>query len=143
MSDLRKAAQQALEALERYQVKRQDFDRFADEITALRAALAQPESTRSQQMRDAGYTRRPRQLPGEDEQEPVAWKILEGTGVSYLSSEPPPHPSVVASCRPLYPTPPQRKPLAGEELERMYEDYVTHGDIVRAVEKAHGIGVEE
>jgi chromosome segregation ATPase len=32
-----------LEALERYQVKRQDFDRFADEITALRAALAQQE----------------------------------------------------------------------------------------------------
>ena len=31
----------ALEALERYQVKRQDFDRFADEITALREALAQ------------------------------------------------------------------------------------------------------
>ena len=35
--------QQALEALERYQVKRQDFDRFADEITALRKALEQPE----------------------------------------------------------------------------------------------------
>jgi len=31
----------ALEALERYQVKRQDFDRFADEITALREALAE------------------------------------------------------------------------------------------------------
>jgi len=39
---LREAAQQALEALERYQVKRQDFDRFADEVTALRVALAQP-----------------------------------------------------------------------------------------------------
>lgn len=39
--NLREAAQQALEALERYQVKRQDFDRFADEVTALRAALAQ------------------------------------------------------------------------------------------------------
>lgn len=38
MSDLRKAAQMALEVLERYQVKRQDFDRFADEIAALRAA---------------------------------------------------------------------------------------------------------
>lgn len=38
---LRQAAQQALEALERYQVKRQDFDRFADEITALRTALEQ------------------------------------------------------------------------------------------------------
>jgi hypothetical protein len=33
---------QALEALERYQVKRQDFDRFADEITALRQAISQP-----------------------------------------------------------------------------------------------------
>ena len=41
MTDLRQAAQQALEALERYQVKRQDFDRFADEITALRTALEQ------------------------------------------------------------------------------------------------------
>jgi hypothetical protein len=35
---------------------------------------------------------------------------------------------------------PQRKPLTDEERERMLEDYATHGDIVRAVEKAHGIG---
>jgi len=41
----RELMQQALEALERYQVKRQDFDRFADEITALRERLAQPERT--------------------------------------------------------------------------------------------------
>ena len=40
---------------------------------------------------------------------------------------------------PLYYAPLQRKPLTGEELERMYEDYVTHGDIVRAIERAHGI----
>jgi hypothetical protein len=39
----REVMQQALEAIERYQVKRQDFDRFADEITALKAALEQPE----------------------------------------------------------------------------------------------------
>jgi hypothetical protein len=45
MTTLRTAAQQALEALERYQVKRQDFDRFADEITNLRAALAEPQSS--------------------------------------------------------------------------------------------------
>jgi hypothetical protein len=32
----------ALGALERYQVKRQDFDRFADEITAIKQALEQP-----------------------------------------------------------------------------------------------------
>ena len=41
---LRQAAQQALEALERYQVKRQDFDRFADDITALRTALEQQQA---------------------------------------------------------------------------------------------------
>ena len=41
---LRQAAQQALEALERYEVKRQDFDRFADDITALKAALEQQQA---------------------------------------------------------------------------------------------------
>lgn len=43
MNTLKQAAQAALDALERYQVKRQDFDRFADEVAALRRALAQPE----------------------------------------------------------------------------------------------------
>lgn len=37
----KEAMKLALEAMERYQVKRQDFDRFADEITALREALAE------------------------------------------------------------------------------------------------------
>ena len=41
--NLRNAAQQALDALERYQVKRQDFDRFADVIIVLRAALDEQE----------------------------------------------------------------------------------------------------
>ena len=41
--NLRDAAQQALDALERYQVKRQDFDRFADVIIVLRAALDEQE----------------------------------------------------------------------------------------------------
>ena len=38
----KEAMKLALEAMERYQVKRQDFDRFADEITALREALEEP-----------------------------------------------------------------------------------------------------
>jgi hypothetical protein len=41
MNDLRTAAKQALEALERYRVRRQHFDLFADEINNLRAALEQ------------------------------------------------------------------------------------------------------
>ena len=38
----RETVQQVLDALKRYQVKRQDFDRFADEVSLLEVALAQP-----------------------------------------------------------------------------------------------------
>lgn len=43
--------QSVLDALERYQVKRQDFDRFSNEISALQAVLLEPES------RIIGYAR--------------------------------------------------------------------------------------
>ena len=39
----------ALEALERYQIKRQDFDTFVDVITAIKEALAQDELCSSQE----------------------------------------------------------------------------------------------
>jgi len=39
----KEAMKLALEALERYQVKRQDFERFADVIAALKEALAKQE----------------------------------------------------------------------------------------------------
>jgi hypothetical protein len=54
MSNLRTAAQQALEALEG---GRDSWRLIGPAIDALRAALEQPE--RAQAMRDAGYTRRP------------------------------------------------------------------------------------
>jgi len=41
----REIMQQALDAMERYQVKSGDFDRFVDEIAALRQELAKPEKT--------------------------------------------------------------------------------------------------
>jgi hypothetical protein len=50
----REVLEMALEALERYQIKRQDFDTFAEAITAIKEALAQPA------------------------QEPVAWGVFEG-----------------------------------------------------------------
>ena len=43
---MKEALKLALEALERYQIKRQDFERFADVITAIKEALAQPEQER-------------------------------------------------------------------------------------------------
>ncbi len=87
-------------------------------------------------------------LKTQPEQEPMAWKILEGTGVSYLSSEPPPHPSVVASCRPLYTAPPQRTPLTCDQVmdivdaerARVVNDEAKLGyRVARAIEAAHGI----
>ena len=54
MTDLKKAAQQALEALE---AGAESWRLIGPAIDALRAALEQP--NRAQKMRDAGYTRRP------------------------------------------------------------------------------------
>ena len=104
MSDLRKAAQEALEALE--YIAKDSFEPFGIplpgeiDITmdALRAALAQPD------------TEMPKTLCG-----PNLEEVLNAAGFF------------------------KRKPLDGEKLEQMLEDYATHGDIVRAVEKAHGI----
>jgi len=66
MTDPKKAAQQALEALEeRYVGALRD-----KAMDALKAALEQP--TRAQKMRDAGYTRRPtiREMADPEQEEP-------------------------------------------------------------------------
>jgi hypothetical protein len=80
MSDLRQAAQQALEAWEhinKYGFVLADYEGPMEQaITALKAALEQP--NRAQKMRDAGYTRRPtlREM-AEPVQEPVAWACFK------------------------------------------------------------------
>ena len=60
-------------------------------FTALRARLAQPEQekTRSQKMRDAGITRRPKGWDkdgDETEQEPVAWRLEFDDGHTEITS---------------------------------------------------------
>lgn len=45
---------------------------------------------------------------------------------------------------PLYTAPPTREPLSEDEIKDIIEDVLPHGtmgDLVRAIEKAHGIGV--
>ena len=107
-------------------------------------ALAQPEPTRSQQMRDAGYTRRPRQLPKEDEQEPVAWLSIDCIGERYLCFS---KPNDNDEVYPLYTAPPQRKPLTEDEIAdaanscRWSETY--HITFARAIERVHGIEDKE
>jgi hypothetical protein len=124
MSDLRTAAQQALEALEYIRsttVWQADKHAANPAITALKAALEQPE------------------------QEPVAWiqsnhLQLAQRGPFSCRVEPTQrHPDFV----PLYTHPPRRKPLSNEELDRLWREPMSadweHREFARAVEAAHGI----
>ncbi len=198
MSDLRKAAEAALEALEIASrngadgLKRYELKELDDTIADLRAALAQPEQDlqlvanllkeyglealeviaalktqpeqtamppdiakvlfdnveslyvaddlpqltkwtpmaeyaaksaavpgRAKALKQAGYTRRPRQLPKEDEQEPVAWNwVLDGKDYGPVYYGKPPDADITKQAeqrsrtvRLLYTFPPQRKPL--------------------------------
>jgi hypothetical protein len=120
--------------------------------------LAPPEPTRSQQMRDAGYTRRPRQLPKEDEPEPVAWGcfrngvllddlVSDEASVDYWCESDEPEMQRLVK-RALYTHPPQRKPLTEEQIEYIapvsftwtWRDMVT---FARLIEGEHGIGDKE
>lgn len=105
---------------------------------------------RAEALKQAGYTRRPRQLPKEDEQEPVAWGIVaSNTGKvcqveldrEYVLGHNPAH--VV----PLYTAPPQRKPLTEADIKGIFDLGLSTWklsestvEFARAIEKAHGIG---
>jgi hypothetical protein len=136
MSDLRKAAQQALEALEyenefHWQHKENKYGSITDAITALRAALAQPIISP--------------EIKG-DKAEPVAYlwqhsetgrtRIIEKDQVWTASNQ-------WKRVGPLYLHPPQRKPLTDEEIEYLAPASFTWREFARAIEKVHGIGGEE
>ena len=199
MSDLRKAAQEALEALE--YIAKDSFEPFGIPLPGeiditmdeLRAALAQPEQTamppdiakvlfdnveslyvaddlpqltkwtpmaeyaaksaavpgRAEALKQAGYTRRPRQLPKEDEQEPVAWLQTE----NFIDPEGLWDERKTFNCEgdgtPLYTAPPQRKPLTDDEIKNIVDLGLQTWKLsestyafARAIEAAHGIGGE-
>ena len=113
---LREAAQMALDALDS-----DNPDIQLRAATALRAALAQPEQepTRSQKLRDAGYTRRPKGWgKDEEEPEPVACADkydLDREGHDFWVSRQ----ANVRTGVPLYTAPPQREwqGLTDEEIK--------------------------
>ena len=88
MTTQTEALKLVLKTLEQYQVKRQDFERFADVITDIKKTLAQPK-----------------------EQEPVAWISQKSGFISHNKPDPSFDPL------PLYTTPPQRKPQFKEFVE--------------------------
>ena len=77
----------------------------------------------------------------EAKDEPVAWYDSVSGWIDYHSFKPTRKPSSPsADWLPLYATPPQRKPLTDEEIERIYNRY--GGEMIncaKAIERAHGI----
>ncbi len=154
MSNLREAAQQALETLENHVMQRTYADgiRISNTTLALRAALTDAYENEAWDAYDAALA--------ESVQEPVAWMIYtEGGTSAYVTDNPN---DLVGAYRALalYTAPPQRKPLRDEEILSVLrlapsepslwphlKDEAVVGDvqkavlaIARAIERAHGIG---
>jgi hypothetical protein len=77
-------------------------------------------------------------------QEPVAWQGVHDQTDLYYRKPP------QADVRPLYTTPPQRKPLTDEEIMQTWEGVIKYApgevrlkDFARAIEAAHGITGEK
>lgn len=121
MSDLRTAAQQALETLQNV-ITAHGYEGGAPlrARDALCAALAEPV------------------------QEPVAWMVYTLDGKSVCVTDNPADFGPEHKALPLYTAPPQRKPLTEEEIRRIYDTHRAsvplYHAIARAIERAHGIG---
>ena len=115
MSDLRKAAQQAMEALEYAQGGNTWIgDQSRKAIESLRAALAQPEP------------------------EPFGYLWPTGRHPEFRFTQ---QKFNGVDGTPVYTSPPQRKPLTEEEIAQIdWKNGETLHDFARAIERAHGIG---
>jgi hypothetical protein len=135
MTTLREAAQQALEALE----DRNDPQgmKALPAMTALRAALAEPvEPVAWLVMDESGYV-----------QHAASWRDAAHEHINDAINE---HDLVCARTWrvvPAYASPPQRKPLTDEEIERLWYPSAVMAEpgkrrvaFGRAIEQAHGIG---
>ena len=157
MTTLREAAKAALWAFQCHVEMTWPTDRSTAAIAALRAALAQQDEPVQEQPEPSGYCTleqlvvMQRTVPSPDKiaiytappkadsaQEPVAWALHTGTrqGIKWNRE--------VEHGTPLYTTPPQRQPLTQEEIDRICASLgfaaISPAEIVRAVERAHGIG---
>ena len=118
MNKQRAALQVALEALEDYQANGAPFFKCDSAVSAIREALAEPE------------------------QEPVAWMLMNDTHCHIMATDWKPEDSDGWKTAPLYAAPPARKPLTDEEIDNLElpPNGCTMRELVRAIERAHGIG---
>ena len=87
-----------------------------------------------------------KQMWRSEKQEPVTWryKIVDVFGRPVWTLKTPKSDTRVLESQPLYTTPPQRKPLTDEEINRIAKNYAlsnptTPLHFARAIEAAHGI----
>ena len=84
------------------------------------------------------------ELLAQPEQEPVAWKVIDKTNGNYMFSriKPTERSYKYDVVIPLYTPPPKRTSLSEEAVgELLMGGFSTHMmDLVRMIEKAHGIG---
>jgi hypothetical protein len=147
MTDLRTAAQQALEAWQ----DQQGMKLLCEAMDALGAALEQPYAEQARRVEQETHGRMRIDpvtgdvsigTPTEQEQEPVAWTTMpDADDWMFVSgTEKPPLPG---EWHPLYTHPPRREPLSDEELDRLWREPMSadweHREFARAVEAAHGI----
>ena len=126
---MKEALKLALEAVERYQIKRQDFDTFEEAITAIKAALAQPAQDQSACCAECGKKDsdgwalycvecidKAKTLGAQPAQEPVAWMTPDGEGFRIRFS--PPTNDVPLGWDALYTAPQQRTWVGLTDEER-------------------------
>jgi hypothetical protein len=89
------------------------------------------------------------ELLAQPEQEPVAW-FYDYDGTTWVKLKEPDLPNMhhsVKNIRPLYTTPPKREPLSDDEMRAIWKEgirgEIPFVEIGRAIEKAHGIGVDD
>jgi hypothetical protein len=84
--------------------------RWKDGYAAALAQQEQPKPTRAQQMREAGYTRRPtlREM-AQEEQEPVAWIHRKHYLLGHAENMPPADKALAQGWEPLYTHPPRHE----------------------------------
>jgi len=82
-------------------------------------------------------------LLAQPKQEPVAWKVIDGTNGKYMFSriKPTERSYKYDVVIPLYTAPPKREPLSTDAMLRLIGEHRDFPlNLVRAIEKAHGIG---
>lgn len=142
---LRQAAQHALKVMDDH-MYRADTHEFYEAKEALRAALAEPQTTHWE---GCEAVHPECKALSEPEQEPVAW--IDDSGhprhLSYVQGVR--EKQLYGPLRPLYTAPTPRKPLTDDQIALIVGECAAsahrHDDFsfARAIEKAHGIGEQK